>query len=277
VSDGLRAELVGLSRDLRAHLESQRLDGASEAEAPAPALPAPPNPIAPKTRSAPAGSVPVRRGPDVAAPSGPGDGSDQSPSMARVRAELGECERCDLHATRRSIVFGEGDPQAPVMFVGEGPGRDEDLQGRPFVGAAGRMLTNQIEKVLGLRREAVYIANVVKCRPPGNRDPAPIEVERCRPFLHRQLQVVAPRYVVALGRFSAHTLLETTESVGRLRGRLHALPGNEEVQVCVTYHPAYLLRNPSEKRKVFEDLLRVREGLQAVEGLELSPVGVAPS
>ena len=176
-------------------------------------------------------------------------------ALAMVRADLGDCTRCKLHALgRRQIVFGVGNPEADLMFVGEAPGADEDIQGIPFVGRAGQLLTKIIEAI-GLAREQVYIANVIKCRPPGNRNPEPDEVGQCEPFLFRQVDMIKPRVIVALGKFAAQSLLKTAEPITRLRGReftyRHAI-------LMPTYHPAYLLRNPSAKRDVWEDMKRVR-------------------
>ena len=174
-------------------------------------------------------------------------------ALAIVRADLGECTRCRLHKGRTHLVFGVGDAQARLMFVGEGPGADEDEQGVPFVGRAGQLLT-QIIKAMGLEREAVYIANVVKCRPPGNRNPEPDEIEQCEPFLMRQIDVIKPTVVVALGKFAAQTLLRTTEPISKLRGQFHQI-GN--IRVMPTFHPSYLLRNPAAKREVWEDMKQV--------------------
>lgn len=167
---------------------------------------------------------------------------------------LGDCRRCRLAAGRTHIVFGVGNEQAALMFVGEGPGRDEDLQGEPFVGRAGQLLTEIIVKGMKLRREDVYIANVVKCRPPQNRNPEPDEIASCMPFLMRQIDIVRPRVIVALGKFAAHTLLETTTPITRLRGQWHEFRG---IKLMPTLHPAYLLRNPADKRLVWEDIKMV--------------------
>ena len=153
------------------------------------------------------------------------------------------------------MVFGVGNPQADLMFVGEGPGADEDIQGEPFVGRAGQLLTKIIEAI-GLRREDVYIANVIKCRPPGNRNPEPDEVAQCEPFLFRQVDIVKPKVIVALGKFAAQCLLRSTEPITRIRGKEFKY---RESILMPTYHPAYLLRNPSAKRDVWEDMKRVRE------------------
>ena len=181
-------------------------------------------------------------------------------ALAAVRADLGDCTRCKLHGLGRTqIVFGVGNPDAELMFVGEAPGADEDIQGEPFVGRAGQLLTKIIEAI-GRRREDVYIANVLKCRPPGNRNPEPDEVERCEPFLMRQIDLVKPTVIVALGKFAAQCLLKTNEPITRLRGREYRF---RDAILMPTYHPAYLLRTPSAKREVWEDMKRVREILES--------------
>ncbi len=176
--------------------------------------------------------------------------------LAAVRADIGDCTRCKLHTLGRTqIVFGVGNPDADLMFVGEAPGRDEDLQGFPFVGRAGQLLTKIIEAI-ALKREDVYIANVIKCRPPENRNPEPDEVETCEPFLFRQIDVIKPKVIVALGKFGAQTLLRTLDPISRLRGRVFEYRG---AKLIPTFHPAYLLRNPSSKREVWEDMKLVRK------------------
>jgi DNA polymerase len=174
-----------------------------------------------------------------------------------IRAEIGECTRCKLHTGRTNLVFGVGSAEARLMFVGEGPGADEDEQGEPFVGRAGQLLT-QIIKAMGLSREDVYIANVVKCRPPGNRNPEPDEIERCTPFLHAQIAAIRPAVLVALGKFAAQTLLNTETPISRLRGQFHQMG---DVAVMPTFHPSYLLRNPGAKREVWEDMKMVMKRL----------------
>ncbi len=177
--------------------------------------------------------------------------------LAAVAAEAGQCARCRLAAGRHTVVFGSGDADADLMFIGEGPGAEEDRQGLPFVGAAGQLLT-RIIAAIGLTREQVYIANVVKCRPPGNRDPQPDEVAACRGFLEAQVRLVRPRVLVALGRVAAQTLLGNEQPVGRLRGSWHQVFG---VPLRVTYHPAAILRNASYKRPTWEDMQVVRDRL----------------
>ena len=179
-------------------------------------------------------------------------------TLDSIRQELGECTRCRLHEGRNHLVFGEGNPQAALIFVGEGPGRDEDLQGRPFVGRAGELLTRIIEAI-ELTREDVYIANIVKCRPPNNRDPKPDEIQTCLPFLLKQLGAIKPRIICCLGTFAAQTLLETEEKISSLRGRFHDYQGTK---LMPTYHPAFLLRNPQFKRDVWEDMKRIKEEYQ---------------
>ena len=173
--------------------------------------------------------------------------------LTMVRAELGDCQRCKLAHGRQHIVFGVGNPEAHLMFVGEGPGADEDAQGEPFVGAAGQLLTKMIQ-AMQLAREEVYICNVVKCRPPGNRDPEPDEVAACEPFLKKQIAVVQPRVIVALGKFAARVLTGEHTPITRLRGNLKHYQG---IPVMPTYHPAYLLRDESRKREAWHDLKEV--------------------
>jgi DNA polymerase len=173
-------------------------------------------------------------------------------ALEAIKTEIGpECSRCKLHTLgRKQVVFGVGNPSADLMFVGEAPGADEDIQGIPFVGRAGQLLTKIIEAI-GLTRDEVYIANVIKCRPPQNRNPEQDEVERCEPFLFQQIDVIKPKVIVALGTFAARALLRTLDPISRLRGRTYAYRG---ATLIPTFHPAYLLRNPSSKREVWEDM-----------------------
>lgn len=193
-----------------------------------------------------------------------GFAGDKSEALALIRNDLGDCRRCKLSSGRKNIVFGAGNSQARLVFVGEGPGYDEDLQGQPFVGAAGQLLTKIIQAI-GLNRESVYICNIIKCRPPGNRNPQPDEINACSPFLKRQLESIAPDFICALGTFAAQTLLQTTTPISRLRGRFYDYMG---AKLMPTYHPAYLLRNPEQKRTVWEDmqLLMRAMGLPLPEG-----------
>lgn len=177
-----------------------------------------------------------------------------------LRQELGDCRRCILGKTRTNLVFGVGNAQAKLVFVGEGPGRDEDLKGEPFVGAAGKLLTRIIQAI-HLTREEVYICNIVKCRPPNNRAPAKDEIEMCRPFLLKQLEIIKPRLICALGTVAAQTLLETTAPISSLRSRFHDFRG---AKLLATYHPAYLLRNPAKKREVWEDMQIIQREYQAL-------------
>jgi DNA polymerase len=176
--------------------------------------------------------------------------SDKAAALQLIRDDLGDCMRCALHKGRNKIVFADGDANARLMFVGEGPGADEDAQGLPFVGRAGQLLNNMIA-AMGLKREEVYIANVVKCRPPGNRTPEPEEANTCSPFLFRQIDVVRPQVLVALGATAATYLLGHRQPLAGLRGRVHAFRG---MQLIVTYHPAFLLRDPRQKKEAWADL-----------------------
>ena len=174
----------------------------------------------------------------------------QPESMDEIRVDLGECIRCRLHSHRTHIVFGEGNPSARVVLVGEGPGREEDRMGRPFVGPAGKLL-DRIIASMGWRRQEVYICNVIKCRPPRNRDPLPDEIEACGPFLRRQLQAIRPQAILALGSFAAQFLLSSQQPISRLRNQVYQFEG---IPVVPTYHPAYLLRNPLQKRQAWKDV-----------------------
>lgn len=176
-----------------------------------------------------------------------------------IREELGDCKRCPLSEGRTHIVFGEGNPKARIMFVGEAPGAVEDKTGKPFVGPAGKLLTDIVEKGMGLKRSDVYIANILKCRPPGNRDPLPIEVSECIGFLKAQISAIRPEMIIALGRIAAQNLLETKTPISRLRGNLKEFMGTK---VMPTYHPSYLLQNPSKKRDVWEDIKAVLRYLE---------------
>jgi uracil-DNA glycosylase family 4 len=174
-------------------------------------------------------------------------------TLDSIRMDLGECRRCKLHKDRTNIVFGVGSPEARLVFVGEGPGYDEDIKGEPFVGKAGQLLT-KIILAMNLTRDEVYICNIIKCRPPGNRNPETDEIRACSPFLERQISVINPDFICALGTFAAQTLLETYTPISRLRGRFQRYLG---VRVLPTYHPAYLLRNPGKKREVWDDIQKL--------------------
>ncbi|MBU8897508.1 uracil-DNA glycosylase [Corallococcus sp. M34] len=224
------------------------------AEPPRAAPPASSSPRAPARPPPSAGMlVDVPQQPARAAASLPGVVEGERPTLDQIRRELGDCKRCKLCSGRKNIVFGSGNPRAELVFVGEGPGENEDLQGVPFVGAAGELLTKMIE-AMGFRRDDVYICNVVKCRPPGNRNPEPEEIAACEPFLRSQLLALQPKVIVALGKFAAQTLLRDSTPITRMRGTWRMYEG---VQLMPTFHPAYLLRNAAEKRKAWEDLQQV--------------------
>jgi DNA polymerase len=196
----------------------------------------------------------------VAAPSAPRAATaaagigEPSSTLEDLRADIGDCQRCKLAPCRTNLVFGVGNPKARIVFVGEGPGGDEDRVGEPFVGRAGQLLTEIITKGMQLRRQDVYICNVIKCRPPGNRNPEPDEVAACEPFLVRQLAIIGPEVIVALGKFAAQTLLRSKTPITQLRGRWFDYQG---IMLMPTFHPAYLLRNPGDKRLVWEDIQKV--------------------
>ncbi len=208
--------------------------------------------------------VPRERGASMPAtagvePSAGGSGGAEGLDWDELQAQVAACTRCGLDRTRTQAVFGVGDRRARWMFVGEAPGADEDRRGEPFVGRAGRLLDAML-RAIDLERSQVYIANILKCRPPRNRDPLPEEVACCEPYLQRQVALAAPALIVALGRIAAQDLLKTQTSLARLRGRVHRY-GPQGIPVLVTYHPAYLLRFPGEKRKVWEDLCYARRVL----------------
>ena len=243
-----RQELRELTRDLRRHLEGLREMGVHslrcEEVAAEPALAAEP-------AREPERTVP-------AADPTPADPSRRT--LAVVREEVGECTRCKLSTTRTKLVFGVGADETPLMFVGEAPGAEEDRRGEPFVGAAGQLLDRMIG-AMGWTRETVYIANVLMCRPPGNRDPQPDEVSQCLPFLHKKIEVIRPRIIVALGKPATHALLSTTAPISALRGRFHEFRG---IKVMPTFHPAFLLRQPDRKRDAWSDLKQVIEDLERI-------------
>ena len=242
-----------LARSLRQRLEVNRLFGwdvplARRALEPDPLqVASPAEPVAPGALQATA----------VESVSAPAVGEDREALLAPIRQRVAVCTSCPLHSGRTNTVFGVGDPHASLMFVGEGPGYDEDRQGEPFVGKAGTLL-NRMIRAMGFEREQVYIANVVKCRPPGNRAPEPEEICACRGYLEQQIAIVKPQVIVALGATAARALLGGVLSMARMRARFHDHRG---VAVMPTYHPAYLLRNPEEKRKVWDDLQQVMSRL----------------
>jgi uracil-DNA glycosylase len=239
----LPSPVAGLLRDLRAHLAWQRDASGVELMG----MQGRAQDLRAALVSMEVAAVPA---PIVAPPPAPGV---RHQTLDEIRRELGDCRRCKLCEGRRQIVFGSGNPRARLVFVGEGPGAEEDAQGLPFVGPAGQLLTKMIS-AMGLRRDDVYICNVVKCRPPGNRNPEPDEIGACEPFLRAQLQSIGPEVVVALGKFAAQTLLREATPITRLRGQWRTYQG---MRLMPTFHPAYLLRNPVEKKPCWEDLKAV--------------------
>ena len=237
------AYLQALGVDVYVPRSSPPWEAGIAAEADVPAVPAAPVPPPVVATRAPAAALQ----PDIAA----------NLDWEQLRAAVAACQRCELHATRTQTVFGVGNPRARWMFIGEAPGAEEDKQGEPFVGRAGQLLTSMI-RALGLRREDVFIANVLKCRPPDNRDPRPSEAVSCRGFLERQVALVNPTLIIAVGRIAAQNLLATETPIAKLRGKVHSF-GAQAWPVVVTYHPAYLLRSPGEKRKSWQDLLHARQ------------------
>ncbi len=235
-----------VARGNPAALSPQRSDHAATASL-RPALPIATQKVVPVTPALPA--LPIVNAPSLF------EAIDrvENDTLERIREDLGECTRCRLHKQRNNIVFGVGNPRAELVFVGEGPGHDEDVQGLPFVGRAGKLLTQMIE-AMGLQREDVYICNVVKCRPPENRKPEDDEVATCSPYLHRQLEVIGPKAIVCLGGVAAQTLLGTKDPISRYRGVWFDF---RNAKLLATYHPAYLLRNPNAKGEVWKDLQKV--------------------
>jgi uracil-DNA glycosylase len=185
-------------------------------------------------------------------------GLEKTATLEELRAFIGDCQRCKLAPLRKNLVFGVGNPNAELMFIGEGPGADEDLKGEPFVGRAGQLLTDIIERGMGLARSDVYICNVIKCRPPENRNPEPDEVAACEPFMLRQIEIVKPKVIVGLGTFAVQAVLKVKTPISKLRGRWHEVRG---VRMMPTFHPAYLLRNPGDKRLVWADVQEVMKVL----------------
>ncbi|HVB80931.1 MAG TPA: uracil-DNA glycosylase [Candidatus Binataceae bacterium] len=239
----------------------------------------------PATAAAPAATKPLAAAPGRVAPAAAGaapprsasapaellsrhPGLEKTATLEQLSAFIGDCQRCKLAPLRTHLVFGVGNPQADLMFVGEAPGADEDARGEPFVGRAGQLLTDIIERGMGLKRADVYICNVIKCRPPDNRNPEPDEVATCEPFLMRQIDLVRPRAIVALGTFAVQALLKVKTPISRLRGNWHEVRG---VKLMPTFHPAYLLRSPGEKRWVWQDIQEVMKLL----GLEIPSRGGA--
>jgi uracil-DNA glycosylase family 4 len=254
------SELRQALDDVRKHVEWQRADGTTreilrtravappKAEEPARAPSPAARPAAKPAARAPGGARSIFDLPKVQ-PVPPGERQ----TLEAIRHELGDCQRCKLSKGRKQIVFGVGNPKAELVFVGEGPGAEEDAQGIPFVGAAGQLLTKMIQ-AMGFARDEVYICNVVKCRPPGNRNPEIDEIEACEPFLRKQIGALQPKVIVALGKFAAQTLLRDETPITRMRGRWREYCG---IPLMPTFHPAYLLRNASEKKAAWTDLQQV--------------------
>ena len=252
----IRKELLEIIADVRAHLEYQKTLGVRQIAVPivedraVPGRPAPVDAVVPSSPAKPSPAVPE-------IPSA----IDRVPvcgSLDEIRKEIGECTRCKLYQGRKTIVFGEGAPEAAIVFVGEGPGYEEDQQGRPFVGAAGQLLTDIIEKGMKIKRAEVYICNIVKCRPPGNRNPEPDEVAACIGFVKQQIAVIRPKVIVTLGNVPTQNLLGTKEGITRMRGKWQEYEG---IPVMPTFHPSYLLRSPGEKKWVWVDIKKVMERL----------------
>jgi uracil-DNA glycosylase len=237
--DEVEREFLDIVTQVRAHLEYQKALGLSFIETTSSGSPR-------------AAVLPVT-------PANENSAVPQTGELAAVREELGDCTRCKLHKGRQNIVFGEGDPNAALVFVGEGPGQEEDEQGRPFVGAAGQLLTDIIVKGMKLNREDVYICNIVKCRPPNNRNPEPDEIMACEPFLIKQLQAIKPKIIIGLGNIAVKTLLKTKQGITSLRGTWMTYQG---IPLMPTFHPAYLLRTPADKRLVWDDIKKVLAELE---------------
>lgn len=250
----IRKEFLEIVADIRTHLEYRRALGLRSVEA----APGSPASRSARPRPAPDAKAPLTAAPEVSRRPTEAASAGTPETLEAVREDIGECARCKLHAGRKNIVFGEGSPGAVLVFVGEGPGFDEDQQGRPFVGAAGQLLTDIIVKGMRLRREDVYICNIVKCRPPDNRNPEPDEVEACIGFVKRQIAAINPRVIVTLGNVPTQNLLMTKQGITKLRGVWQEYQG---IPVMPTFHPSYLLRSPGEKKKVWEDIKLVMERL----------------
>ena len=261
----IQKEFLEIVAEVRAHLEYQRALGVTVIEVPqvtaapavvrpavpvreTPARPAPAMPREPAPERKPAAVSPAMPAAQAAAP------SMQPATLEAIRAEMGDCRRCKLEKGRKTIVFGEGDPKAAIVFVGEGPGFEEDQQGRPFVGAAGQLLTDIIVKGMKVRREDVYICNIVKCRPPENRNPEPDEVAACIGFVKQQIAAIKPKVIVTLGNVPTQNLLNTKQGITKMRGAWQEYEG---IPVMPTFHPSYLLRSPGEKKWVWVDIQSV--------------------
>jgi uracil-DNA glycosylase len=270
-SPSLHDELRLLSSDLHAYMEALRVWGVEhvpgdqplepsvlDSRVPQPLQPPEPSPAPMGADESPVHAAVSQDVQEMLLPSEPSLGPLSTLPLTALEAAAKQCTECRLHRGRTHVVFGVGNPSAELMFVGEAPGRDEDLQGEPFVGRAGQLLTRIIEAI-GMKRQDVYIANVIKCRPPNNRNPEEDEIARCEPYLIRQIALVKPRLIVALGTFAAQTLLRTKLPISQLRGRFHTYQG---VKLMPTFHPAFLLRNPERKRAVWEDMQAVQRELR---------------
>jgi DNA polymerase len=257
-----RRDLLALVRATRARLEWWRDTGLDllEAESASVTVPtaAPPQSSAARVPIAPNDPSPTPVRDEAAMDFLTHPGVRESRSLPDLRTVIGDCQRCKLAPHRTKLVFGVGNPAADLVFVGEAPGQDEDLRGEPFVGRAGQLLTEIIVKGMKIRREDVYIANIIKCRPPNNRDPEPDEIAACEPFLKHQLALIKPKAIVTLGKFAAQCLLKTRTPITRLRGEWTQYQG---IPLMPTFHPAYLLRNPSDKRLVWRDIQQVMSAL----------------
>ncbi len=253
-TDELQAAFADILTQVRMHLEYQQMLGVGSI----PVRTDVPVRVNPERSMTSAASTPV----PFSDHAGQIPAGQNKTGLDSLREELAGCTRCKLHTGRTNIVFGEGNPRAALVFVGEGPGFEEDQQGRPFVGAAGQLLTDIIVKGMKLKREDVYICNIVKCRPPDNRNPEPDEIESCEPFLLRQLQEIKPKVIVALGNIAAKTLLKTSRGITALRGAWQTCQG---IPLMPTFHPAYLLRNPKDKALVWKDIQLVMAEVKKLE------------
>ncbi|MBM4055905.1 MAG: uracil-DNA glycosylase [Planctomycetes bacterium] len=251
----LKNELASVIKDLKARVEFEKTFGIDVISLARQKMVKIPPPVIAHKKDAPEDSAPQAK-PFNKKPSPKND--DKEKLLEDLKNETLVCHQCPLSKTRTNLVFGVGNPMAGLMFVGEAPGRDEDLQGEPFVGRAGQLLTKIIEAI-GMKRSDVYIANILKCRPPGNRNPLPDEIALCIPALIKQIDIIQPKVLCALGTFAAQTLLNTKTPIGSLRGKFHDYKG---IPTMATFHPAYLLRNPNEKGKVWEDMKKVRDLLK---------------
>jgi uracil-DNA glycosylase family 4 len=263
IMNEIQKEFLDILADVRAHLEYQRALGVKSIEVTSVDIQMPvvrpAMATAPKEKTAVSPSAPAVVKETVTVTSAQ---ISQPMTLEAIREEIGDCTRCKLHKGRKNIVFGEGDPKAVIIFVGEGPGYEEDQQGRPFVGAAGQLLTDIIEKGMNIKRAEVYICNIVKCRPPNNRNPEPDEVETCIGFVKKQIRAIHPTVIVTLGNVPTQNLLNTKQGITKLRGVWHEYEG---IPVMPTFHPSYLLRSPGEKKWVWVDIKNVlkRLGMQA--------------